>query len=54
VFAKKYGGSSHCWGIIWSFVSVALMILSIIAGIAAFKQSWSEQEKDSKKFIPTL
>lgn len=30
------------------------MILSIIAGIAAFKQSWSEQEKDSKKFIPTL
>ncbi|MDI1489065.1 MAG: hypothetical protein OHK93_008343 [Ramalina farinacea] len=53
VFAKRYGGSSHCWGIIWSMISLALMIISIIAGIAAFHQSWSEQEKDSKGFIPT-
>lgn len=30
------------------------MVFSIIAGIAAFHQSWSEQEKDSKKFIPTF
>ena len=34
-------------------ISLALMIISIIAGIAAFHQSWSEQEKDSKGFIPT-
>ena len=54
VFAKKYGGSSHCWGIIWSIVSLALMIISIIAGIAAFHESWSQQEKDSQDFIPTL
>ncbi|CAF9941314.1 MAG: hypothetical protein HETSPECPRED_003049 [Heterodermia speciosa] len=53
-FAKRYGGSSHCWGIIWSVVSLALMILSIIAGIAAFHESWKQQEKDSEGFIPTL
>ncbi|KAK4692453.1 hypothetical protein P7C71_g4755, partial [Lecanoromycetidae sp. Uapishka_2] len=53
-FAKRYGGSSHCWGIIWSIVSLALMIFSIIAGIAAFHETWNQQEKDSKGFIPTL
>ncbi len=54
VFAKKYGGSSHCWGIIWSIISLVLMIISIIAGIAAFHETWSEQEKDSQDFIPTI
>ncbi|KAL6715991.1 hypothetical protein ACLMJK_006953 [Lecanora helva] len=54
VFAKRYGGSSHCWGIIWSLISLALMIFSIIAGIAVFHQSWSQQEKDSKDLIPTF
>ncbi|KAL8825003.1 MAG: hypothetical protein Q9191_004677 [Dirinaria sp. TL-2023a] len=54
VFAKKYGGSSQCWGVIWSIISLTLMILSIIAGIAAFRESWSQQEKDSKNFIPTF
>jgi hypothetical protein len=29
------------------------MIAGIIAGIAAFPESFSEQEDDSKKFIPT-
>jgi hypothetical protein len=29
------------------------MAVGIIAGIAAFHQSWSEQEKDSQGFIPT-
>jgi hypothetical protein len=29
------------------------MIAGIIAGIAAFPESFSEQEEDSKKFIPT-
>ncbi|KAF2674007.1 hypothetical protein BT63DRAFT_419327 [Microthyrium microscopicum] len=54
VFADRYGGSSKCWGVIWSFISLAFMILAIIAGIAAFKESWSQQEDDSKHFIPTM
>jgi hypothetical protein len=29
------------------------MIAAIIAGIAAFHQSFSQQEDDSKGFIPT-
>ena len=53
-FAKRYGGSSHCWGAIWSVVSLTLMVISIVAGIAAFPESWTQQEKDSKGFIPTL
>jgi hypothetical protein len=53
VFAKRYGGSSQCWGVIWSIISLFFMIMGIIAGIAAFHQSSSEQEKDSQGFIPT-
>ncbi|KKY21446.1 hypothetical protein UCRPC4_g03709 [Phaeomoniella chlamydospora] len=53
VFAQKYGGSSQCWGVIWSIISLAFMVLGIIAGIAAFPESFSEQEKDSNSFIPT-
>lgn len=53
VFAKRYGGSSQCWGVIWSIVSVIFMAAGIVAGLAAFSQSFSEQEKDSQKFIPT-
>jgi len=53
VFAQRYGGSSRCWGIIWSFISLFFMIIGIIAGIAAFHESWSQQEKDSGGFIPT-
>lgn len=53
VFAKRYGGSSQCWGVIWSLISLALMAVGIIAGIAAFPESWEQQEKDSKGFIPT-
>ncbi|KAJ5887212.1 hypothetical protein N7504_011259 [Penicillium tannophilum] len=54
VFAKKYGGSSQCWGIIWSIISLAFMAIGIIGGIAAFPQSFSQQEKDSQSFIPTF
>lgn len=53
VFAKRYGGSSICWGIFWCFISLAFLAVGIIAGIAAFPQSWSQQEDDSKHFIPT-
>lgn len=53
-FAKKYGGSSQCWGVIWSIISVLVMAIGIIAGIAAFPESFSQQEKDSQGFIPTL
>jgi len=53
VFAQRYGGSSQCWGVIWSIVSVVFMAAGIVAGIAAFPESFSEQENDSKKLIPT-
>jgi hypothetical protein len=53
VFAQKYGGSSQCWGVIWSIISLVLMITGIVAGIAAFPESASQQEDDSKKVIPT-
>ncbi|CAG8919553.1 unnamed protein product [Penicillium salamii] len=53
VFAKKYGGSSQCWGVIWSLISLGFMAIGIIGGIAAFPESFSQQQTDSKNFIPT-
>lgn len=53
VFAKRYGGSSQCWGVIWSVISVLVMAVGIIIGLAAFSQSFAQQEEDSKHFIPT-
>ncbi|KAG9245035.1 peptidase M50B-like-domain-containing protein [Calycina marina] len=53
VFAQRYGGSSQCWGIFWCFISIAFMAVSIVAGLAAFSESFAEQEDDSKNFIPT-
>ncbi|KAI1115670.1 peptidase M50B-like-domain-containing protein [Nemania sp. NC0429] len=53
VFAKRYGGSSQCWGVIWSIISVLFLAAGIIAGIAAFPQSFAQQEEDSKHFLPT-
>ncbi|KAI3322646.1 peptidase M50B-like-domain-containing protein [Xylariaceae sp. AK1471] len=53
VFAKRYGGSSQCWGVIWSLISVLFLAAGIIAGIAAFPQSFAQQETDSKHFLPT-
>ncbi|CAK7562564.1 MAG: hypothetical protein SEPTF4163_000412 [Sporothrix epigloea] len=54
VFAQRYGGSSQCWGVMWSIVSLLFMVAGILAGIAAFPESFHEQEDDSKKFIPTF
>ncbi|KNG49182.1 hypothetical protein TW65_04163 [Stemphylium lycopersici] len=54
VFAKRYGGSSQCWGVIWSLISLIFMVCGILAGLAAFKQSFEQQEKDSQGFIPTM
>ncbi|CAK7273525.1 hypothetical protein SEPCBS119000_005702 [Sporothrix epigloea] len=54
VFAQRYGGSSQCWGVIWSVVSLLFMVAGILAGLAAFPESFQQQEDDSKKFIPTL
>ncbi|KAI0595498.1 peptidase M50B-like-domain-containing protein [Biscogniauxia sp. FL1348] len=53
VFAQRYGGSSQCWGVIWSIISVLFMAAGIIAGIAAFPQSFAQQESDSQNFLPT-
>ena len=54
VFAKRYGGSSQCWGVIWSFISLFFMVGGILAGLAAFKQTTQQQIDDSKDFIPTV
>lgn len=53
VFAKRYGGSSQCWGVIWSIISVFFMVGGILAGIAAFPETAAQQKTDSGKFIPT-
>ncbi|KAI2601940.1 peptidase M50B-like-domain-containing protein [Hypoxylon sp. NC1633] len=53
VFAQRYGGSSQCWGVVWSIISVCFMAAGIVAGIAAFPQSFAQQEEDSKNFLPT-
>lgn len=53
VFAQRYGGSSQCWGVIWSIISLLFMIAGIIAGIAAFPESFSQQETASEGFLPT-
>lgn len=53
VFAERYGGSSRCWGVTWSFISLAFMVAGIIAGIAAFPQTLEEQRQDSSKFLDT-
>jgi hypothetical protein len=52
-FAARYGGGSRCWGLIWSIISIAFMAAGIVAGLAAFPQSFEEQEQDSQNFIPT-
>jgi hypothetical protein len=53
VFAKRYGGSSQCWGVIWSIISILIMAVGIVAGLAAFPQSFEQQERDSQAFLPT-
>ncbi|KHN99316.1 uncharacterized protein MAM_03014 [Metarhizium album ARSEF 1941] len=53
VFAKRYGGSSQCWGVIWSIISILIMAVGIVAGLAAFSQSFEQQQQDSQRFIPT-
>lgn len=54
VFAKRYGGSSQCWGVIWSIISLIFMVAGILGGLAAFKQTTQQQIDDSKDFIPTV
>lgn len=52
-FAKRYGGSSQCWGVVWSIISLCFMVAGILAGIAAFPQTLAEQKQDSDDFIST-
>ncbi|KAF2749975.1 hypothetical protein M011DRAFT_439436 [Sporormia fimetaria CBS 119925] len=54
VFAQRYGGSSQCWGVIWSLISVVFMVGGILAGLAAFRQDFKQMEQDSEGFIPTV
>ncbi|SMY22734.1 unnamed protein product [Zymoseptoria tritici ST99CH_1A5] len=53
VFAKRYGGSSRCWGLIWAFVSICFLAAAIVAGLAVFRQDFAQQKQDSDDFIPT-
>jgi hypothetical protein len=53
VFAERYGGSSACWGVIWAIVAIIFMAAAIVAAIAAFPESATQQRDDSKHFIPT-
>ncbi|TNY23297.1 peptidase M50B-like-domain-containing protein [Rhodotorula diobovata] len=53
VFAKRYGGSSVCWGVLWFIVSLAFLAVGIVAGLAAFKDSFSEQATKGSDFLPT-
>ena len=53
VFAKRYGGSSRCWGVIWSIISVMFMAVGIVIGLVAFSQSFEQQREDAQHFIPT-
>ncbi|BGP42224.1 hypothetical protein JCM10449v2_006229 [Rhodotorula kratochvilovae] len=53
VFAKRYGGSSACWGVIWFIVSLAFLAAAIVAGLAAFDDSFSEQAARGASFLPT-
>ncbi|KAK1006399.1 hypothetical protein LTR91_003659 [Friedmanniomyces endolithicus] len=53
-FAKRYGGSSQCWGVVWSIVSVLFMAAGIVAGIAAFPETGAQQKNDSEHFAPTM
>ncbi|GAA6029186.1 hypothetical protein JCM8097_001642 [Rhodosporidiobolus ruineniae] len=53
VFAQRYGGSSACWGVLWFIISLCFLACGIVAGLAAFKDSFSEQAADAKHFLPT-
>ncbi|EJT82073.1 hypothetical protein GGTG_02047 [Gaeumannomyces tritici R3-111a-1] len=53
-FAKRYGGSSQCWGVLWSIISLIFMAAGIVAGIAAFPKSFQEQNDSSRNFLPTI
>ncbi|GJN92454.1 hypothetical protein Rhopal_005484-T1 [Rhodotorula paludigena] len=53
VFAKRYGGSAQCWGVLWLIVSLAFLAAGICAGLAAFKDSFSEQATRGGEFLGT-
>ena len=36
VFAKRYGGHSKCWGLLWFLIGLALVFASAILGLYAF------------------
>ncbi|GAA5843024.1 hypothetical protein JCM9279_001832 [Rhodotorula babjevae] len=53
VFARRYGGSSVCWGVMWFIVSLCFLAAGIVAGLAAFKDSFSQQATTGSEFLPT-
>ncbi|GAA5883334.1 hypothetical protein JCM1840_003353 [Sporobolomyces johnsonii] len=53
VFAKRYGGSPQCWGVIWAIISLGMAVCGILVGLAAFKETFAEQATQGKDFLPT-
>ncbi|GAA5922039.1 hypothetical protein JCM3775_003472 [Rhodotorula graminis] len=53
VFAKRYGGSSACWGVLWFIISLCFLAAGIVAGLAAFKDTFSQQATTGSEFLPT-
>ncbi|KAL8283728.1 hypothetical protein RQP46_005523 [Phenoliferia psychrophenolica] len=51
---RKDGGSSACWGVVWAIISLCFMACAIVGGIAAFPETFAQQNADSKNFIPTM
>ncbi|KAH8114223.1 peptidase M50B-like-domain-containing protein [Phellopilus nigrolimitatus] len=43
---------SQVWGVIWLIIAFCFFAAGIVVGLAAFKQSESQQEQDSLHFIP--
>ncbi|GAA6015916.1 hypothetical protein JCM8202_005343 [Rhodotorula sphaerocarpa] len=53
VFAKRYGGSAQCWGLLWGLISLGFMAAAIVAGLAVFKEGFAVQAAEGQSFLPT-
>lgn len=40
------------WGVIWLLIAIIFFAAGILVGLAAFKESASQQAEDSKHFLP--
>jgi len=53
VYAEMCGCCpSQVWGVIWLIQAFIFFVAGVLVGLAAFKQSQEQQEKDSDTFLP--